>query len=330
MAYLVFGGAGFIGINFVDELIKNNQEVIVFDKLTQISNKKIIRELKNKKKIEFLKFDICNSTQVLDTLVKYKPKYVINFAAESHVDKSIKNPNKFIKTNIFGTYSILEALKNYLSSTSAKGVELKFLNVSTDEVFGSLDLNAKAFTEKSKYLPNSPYSASKGSADQLVRAYFKTYDIPTITTNCSNNYGPFQNKEKLIPLVISKCLKRENIPIYGDGMNIRDWIYVKDHCNALYKLLKDGKIGSTYNIGGNFEIENINLVKLICKKLDKKHPIQGFKYTRLISFVKDRLGHDKRYAVNSNKIFKEIKWKPEVSFNEGINQTLDWYLKNLD
>ena len=328
MRYLIFGGAGFIGINFVKSILKSNRKITVYDKLTKVSNAQEILSMSESNYISFINDDICNTKAVFNSIDKFKPNFVINFAAETHVDNSIETPDKFIKTNILGTYSILESLKKYYYKKRNKNEIFRFLNISTDEVFGSLNKDDKPFVEESKYYPNSPYSATKAGADHLVRSFYKTYGLPVITTNCSNNYGPFQNFEKLIPLTIKKCINLEKIPVYGDGSNVRDWIFVNDHCEALRVILEKGKIGSTYNIGGRFEIKNIDLVNLICNYFDKIKPQQNMKYSELITFVKDRLGHDQRYSVNNKKILNELNWSPSTSFEEGLKHTIEWYIKN--
>ena len=328
MRYLIFGGAGFIGINFVKSILKSNRKITVYDKLTKVSNAQEILSMSESNYISFINDDICNTRAVFNSIDKFKPNFVINFAAETHVDNSIETPDEFIKTNILGTYSILESLKKYYYKKRNKNEIFRFLNISTDEVFGSLNKDDKPFVEESKYYPNSPYSATKAGADHLVRSFYKTYGLPVITTNCSNNYGPFQNFEKLIPLTIKKCINLEKIPVYGDGSNVRDWIFVNDHCEALRVILEKGKIGSTYNIGGRFEIKNIDLVNLICNYFDKIKPQQNMKYSELITFVKDRLGHDQRYSVNNKKILNELNWSPSTSFEEGLKHTIEWYIKN--
>lgn len=328
MNYLIFGGAGFIGINFVKSIISCNNNIIVFDKLTDVSNKKQILNLQKRHQIDFINDDICNKKRVFDCIKEFKPSYIVNFAAETHVDNSIENPDNFIKTNIIGTYTILQTLKNLYFEGILKN--FRYLNISTDEVFGSLNEDDQPFSENSKYYPNSPYSASKASADHLVRSYYETFGLPVITTNCSNNFGPYQHFEKLIPMTIKKCLKKEKIPVYGDGKNKRDWIFVQDHCNAIKLILKNGILGQTYNIGGNNELRNIDLINMICDYLDKVKPqVEGISYSNLISYVKDRPGHDKRYAVDSRKIISEFNWGPKTTFKEGLENTINWYIKNL-
>ena len=331
MTILVTGGAGFIGSNFI---IKWNSEysekIINLDCLNYASNKDNLSSL-NSSKYEFIKGDINNQKLVINILKKHKIRKIINFAAETHVDRSIKNASNFIRTNINGTFNMLEATKYYFYSlNNNRKSAFRFLHVSTDEVFGSLNKLAKPSNETSPMKPNNPYSASKASSDHLVRAYNKTYNLPTIISNCTNNYGPFQFPEKLIPLIISNAINEKKLPIYGNGKQIRDWLYVEDHCNALIDILEKGEIGNTYNIGGNSEITNLDLVKKICKILDKIIPRNKGKYSQLISFVKDRPGHDQRYSLDISKIRKKLKWKPIENLDTGLNRTINWYLKNHD
>ena len=344
---LVIGGAGFIGTNFVLRKLHSNvdrEKVIVMDALTYSGNLDNFRTVKNDEFFTFVRGDITNENDIKSILEKYKPNSIINFAAETHVDRSIASPDAFIKTNIFGVYNLLkQSLKYYEtlprgSNESRLGIEratkdtFKFIQISTDEVYGSLGLNEPSFTENHPFRPNSPYSASKASGDHLVRSWIKTYNFPAIITNCSNNYGPYQYPEKLIPLVINNCLIGEKIPVYGDGKQIRDWLYVDDHCTALERVLKNGKIGETYNIGGRNESTNIELVNLICSTLDKyvekkkEHSIDSFK--DLITFVKDRPGHDYRYSINAKKIESALNWNPSVNLENGIKKTVEWYLQN--
>ena len=329
MTIFVTGGAGFIGTNFVFNYLKNNNEhLIIYDKLTYAGNKKNFETIEGDSNFTFIKGDITDKKQLIDAFFRYNPLKVVNFAAETHVDNSIKNPDVFITSNILGTFSLLEVARDYynsMSDTNKKNFVL--INISTDEVFGSLNFKIKPFTENSPFLPNSPYSASKASSDHLVRSYFKTYKIPTITTHCSNNFGPFQNKEKLIPKIILNALNWQTIPIYGKGENIRDWLFVGDHCNAIESIIKKGKVGDSYNIGGDNELSNIDLVRIICNKLDEIYPNQKGSYQKLISFVEDRPGHDVRYAVDCSKIKKSLSWKPRYTFEESLNYTLDWYIK---
>jgi len=334
MTILVTGGAGFIGANFViDWLSINHEPVINLDKLTYAGNLENLSSVLNNDRHIFFKGDICDIELVNKILNTYEPRSIINFAAESHVDRSILSPEAFIQTNIVGTFSLLECAKNYWSNLNKLKMDtFRFLQVSTDEVYGSLNFDDPAFTEKKQYEPNSPYSASKASSDHLVRAYHHTYGLPVLTTNCSNNYGPFQFPEKLIPLVIHNAINHKMLPIYGDGLQIRDWLYVSDHCSAIRAILERGTVGEVYNIGGLNEQTNIQIVKKICKILDKIHPIKkGYKiksYTDLIKHVNDRPGHDRRYAINSQKIQNELQWAPSETFASGIHKTIEWYLEN--
>jgi dTDP-glucose 4,6-dehydratase len=342
---LVTGGAGFIGTNFILFLTKYyDVKIINYDVLTYASNINNLISIHGDNYV-FIKGDVRDQNLFLDTLLKYDVDAVINFAAESHVDYSIKNPQVFLETNILGVFQTLEASRKFLAVNKTKN-NFRFLHVSTDEVFGSLDSNDPAFTESSLYQPNSPYSASKAASDHLVRAWFHTYGMPVITTNCSNNYGPYQFKEKLIPLIISNALSLKKLPIYGDGLNIRDWLYVEDHCSAIFNVLLNGCIGESYNIGGNNEKTNLDVVKTICQQLDEYYPVKNNHYYEnikhqkiksyldLVEFVEDRKGHDRRYAINSSKIKEELQWKPKESFETGMNKTLIWYLsefkKNLE
>jgi dTDP-glucose 4,6-dehydratase len=325
MRILITGGAGFIGINFVNFCVKKKIKPIVLDKLSYASNKKEIIDLYKRKKIFFIKASISDNIIVSKILKNYKINKIINFAAETHVDNSIKRPIDFIKENILNFSNFLENVKKYLDKNKLK--KFVFLHVSTDEVYGSLNAGERSFSEKNKYYPNSPYSASKAASDLLARAWYKTYDLPIIVTNCSNNYGIFQNKEKLIPKIISNAINQKKIPIYGNGKNIRDCIHVDDHCEALWLLLKKGKIGETYNIGSNSEMNNLFLARNILKYLDKYYPSTKFKtYSYLTKFVKDRKAHDFRYSVNSRKI-KKLGWKPKNNFKKSIGKIINFYLK---
>ncbi len=325
----VTGGAGFIGSNFILNWFKNNDEEIVnLDKLTYAGNLQNLESISNNKNYFFTKTDICDLQQVQMLFSKFKPRAVVHFAAESHVDRSIHGPAAFIETNIVGTFNLLEGAKKYWSDLDeSEKKQFRFLHVSTDEVYGSLDKNDPAFTELTPFAPNSPYSASKASSDHLVRAYFHTYAFPVITTNCSNNYGPYQFPEKLIPLMIYNALQLKPLPIYGDGLNIRDWLYVTDHCEAIESVLKNGRLGETYNIGGWNEKTNIDVVTTICKTLNHIKPRQdGRLYQDQITYITDRKGHDRRYAIDARKIEKELGWKPRESFETGIQKTIKWYL----
>jgi len=324
MKILITGGAGFIGSAVVRLGIKLGYKIITVDNLTYAGNLENLKTIFNHKNHVFEKADICNYKKIIKILNKYNPDSIMHLAASSHVDNSIKNPADFINVNVNGTYSLLEASKNYLKKNKKRNFVFQY--ISTDEVFGSISGKRK-FTEGSKFKPNNPYAASKASGELLVRAWNKTYGLPTIVTNTSNNYGPYQFIEKLIPTTIICCLNNKNIPVYGNGKNIRDWIHVDDNANALFKILRKGKVGSTYNIGANNEISNINIVKKICKILDKKLDKED-SHLKLINFVNDRPGHDFKYAINFSKIKKEIGWKPKISFNSGLEKTVDWYIKN--
>ena len=324
MKFLITGGAGFIGSAVIRHLIEyTDHSVINVDKLTYAGNLESLNACSNSNKYSFNKIDICNEKDVFEILSIEQPNVVMHLAAESHVDKSIDRPDEFIKTNILGTYNLLEATRKLTS----KGIEVLFHHISTDEVFGDLDDHSTPFHEETSYDPSSPYSASKASSDHLVRSWGRTFNIPFVITNCSNNYGPYQFPEKLIPITILKALNKEEIPIYGDGLQIRDWLYVEDHVEALFKVLLKGKIGKTYNIGSECEIKNIDLANKICNILDKIKPKKN-SYKNQISFVKDRLGHDLRYAINPELINKELGWKSKINFDEGLKKTIIWYLKN--
>ena len=336
MTIFITGGAGFIGTNFISNWFKQgNEKIINIDLLTYAGNSSNLKEYSKNPDYIFIKGDINDKDLVSNILKEYKPRAILNFAAESHVDKSIENPTNFIKTNILGTFNLLECSIDYFNSLNqAKRDEFRFLHVSTDEVFGSLNLNQDPFDEESNYAPNSPYSASKASSDHLVRSYNKTYNLPTIITHCSNNYGPYQLPEKFIPLVINNALKLISIPIYGDGENIRDWIYVEDHCEALMQILDKGDVGESYGIGSSNEKTNNEIVLIICKILDNIKPIiSGTKikhYKDLIEYVPDRKGHDRRYSINSKKLKNKLNWYPKNNFSSGINKTINWYLSNRD
>jgi dTDP-glucose 4,6-dehydratase len=332
----VTGGAGFIGSNFVlNWLRKSNEPVLVIDSLTYAGNLENHRSVENNPAYGFHKLDINNQDEMNGLLVAKRPRAVIHFAAESHVDRSILGPDAFIQANIHGTFRLLGCCLSYFKSLNAHEQNaFRFLHVSTDEVYGSLEAGDPAFCETTPYAPNSPYSASKAASDHLVRAWHHTYGLPVLTTNCSNNYGPYQFPEKLIPLTIANALQSKPLPIYGNGLNIRDWLYVVDHCQGIEAVLQSGRPGEVYNIGGWNEMTNTEIVRAICKLLDAKSPetaqVVGGRHEHLIQFVKDRPGHDKRYAINANKIFKELGWKPQETFESGINKTIDWYLNNTD
>lgn len=330
---LVTGGAGFIGSNFVlDWLKENNEPVVNLDALTYAGNLENLQSLADEPRHIFMKGNICDKELVTSLLTKYKPRAIVHFAAESHVDRSIFGPDLFFETNVMGTLNLLECAKAYYDQLLSEKERLafRFLHVSTDEVYGSLTFDEPAFTEETPYRPNSPYSASKASSDHAVRAWFHTYGFPVLTTNCSNNYGPYQFPEKLIPLVISNALARKPLPIYGDGLNIRDWLYVGDHCSAIRCVLENGKIGETYNVGGHNERNNIKIVRTICAILDEMRPHPDGSYANLITYVKDRPGHDRRYAIDSTKLQTQLGWKPKECFETGIRKTVQWYLDHQD
>ncbi|GGA25532.1 dTDP-glucose 4,6-dehydratase [Dyella nitratireducens] len=326
---LVTGGAGFIGANFVLQAVADGMRVLNLDKLTYAGNLDTLASLRDSDRHIFVQGDIGDRSLIDQLLTEYRPKAIVNFAAESHVDRSIDGPAAFIHTNVVGTLGLLESSRDYWRSLDGmERGQFRFLHVSTDEVYGSLGTDGK-FSETTPYAPNSPYSASKASSDHLVRAFHHTYGLPTLTTNCSNNYGPFQFPEKLIPLVIQKAMSGEQLPVYGDGMNIRDWLFVGDHCSAIRHVLDGGRLGETYNVGGNAERTNITVVKAICSLLDAKRPLHdGRKHESLITYVKDRPGHDRRYAIDSSKLQHELGWQPLHSFESGIEATVDWYLAN--
>jgi dTDP-glucose 4,6-dehydratase len=328
---LVTGGAGFIGANFVlDWLAAGDEPVVNLDKLTYAGNLETLDRLDGDARHRFVRGDIGDGDLVQRLLVAHQPRAVVNFAAESHVDRSIHGPEDFIQTNIVGTFRLLEAVRAYWGGLSADAKAVfRFLHVSTDEVYGSLAPGEPAFTEQHRYEPNSPYSASKAASDHLVRAYHHTYGLPVLTTNCSNNYGPFHFPEKLIPLMIVNALAGKPLPVYGDGMQVRDWLYVKDHCSAIRHVLASGRLGETYNVGGWNEKPNIEIVHAVCALLDELRPrADGQSYRQQISFVKDRPGHDRRYAIDARKIEQELGWKPAETFETGIRKTVQWYLDN--
>ncbi len=329
----VTGGAGFIGSNFVlDWLAQSNEPVLNLDKLTYAGNRQNLASLNGDERHVFAHGDIGDSTLVNALLNQYKPRAVVNFAAESHVDRSIHGPEDFIQTNIMGTFRLLEAVRGYWGEMPAPDKSaFRFLHVSTDEVYGSLAKGDAAFNEDNKYEPNSPYSASKAASDHLVRAYHHTYGLPVLTTNCSNNYGPCHFPEKLIPLMIVNALAGKPLPVYGDGLQIRDWLYVKDHCSAIRRVLVAGRAGAVYNVGGWNEKPNIEIVNTICTLLDQLRPKNGgSSYREQIAYVTDRPGHDRRYAIDAGKIERELGWKPEETFETGIRKTVQWYLENQD
>jgi dTDP-glucose 4,6-dehydratase len=333
MAILVTGGAGFIGSNFVlDWLGESDEPVINLDKLTYAGNLHNLASLEDDPRHIFVHGDIGDTALVADLLARHKPRAILNFAAESHVDRSILGPETFVQTNIVGTFRLLENVRAYWNGMDddAKST-FRFLHVSTDEVYGSLEKDDPAFAETNQYMPNSPYSASKAASDHLVRAYHHTYGIPVLTTNCSNNYGPYHFPEKLIPLVIHNALQGKPLPVYGDGLQVRDWLYVKDHCSAIRRVLADGRLGETYNVGGWNEKSNIDVVRTLCAILDELQPkADGTSYAAQITFVKDRPGHDRRYAIDATKLERELGWKPAETFETGIRKTVQWYLDNQD
>ena len=333
MTILVTGGAGFIGSNFVLDWVASTDEAIVnLDALTYAGHRNNLRTLDENLQHTFVHGDIGDRELVAQILENHRPRAIINFAAESHVDRSIHGPEDFIQTNIVGTFRLLESVRTYWNKLSADEKNgFRFLHVSTDEVYGTLGKDDPAFVETNRYEPNSPYSASKAASDHLVRAYHHTYGLPVLTTNCSNNYGPYQYPEKLIPLIISNALAGKTLPIYGDGMQVRDWLYVGDHCSAIRAVLANGRVGETYNIGGWNEQANIDVVGLICSMLDHEWPrLDRCSYLRQIKLVPDRPGHDRRYAIDARKIERELGWKPAETFKTGISKTIAWYLENQD
>jgi dTDP-glucose 4,6-dehydratase len=327
--WLVTGGAGFIGGNFVLEAVAQGVRVVNLDALTYAGNRDTLSSLDGDDRHVFVEGDIGDRALVANLLAEHKPQAVVNFAAESHVDRSIDGPAAFIQTNVVGTLALLVCARDYWKALPAAEREaFRFLHVSTDEVYGSLG-ETGAFTEETPYAPNSPYSASKAASDHLVRAFHHTYGLPVLTTNCSNNYGPYQFPEKLIPLIIQRALSGEPLPVYGDGKNIRDWLFVSDHCAAIRTVLDKGQVGETYNVGGDAERQNIEVVKVICALLDQRRPREdGKPRESQITYVKDRPGHDRRYAIDASKLKRELGWQPTVSFEQGIARTVDWYLAN--
>jgi len=333
MKILVTGGAGFIGSAVIRHIIQNtNNQVLNIDKLTYAGNLESLKEIDQHSNYEFKQIDICDTEQITAEIDAFQPNAIMHLAAESHVDRSIDGPAAFIQTNIVGTYTLLEAARKYWMGLDAEAQQnFRFHHISTDEVYGDLEGTTDLFTETTSYAPSSPYSASKASSDHLVRAWHRTYGLPVIVTNCSNNYGPYHFPEKLIPLVILNALEGKALPIYGKGDQIRDWLFVEDHARALYKVVTEGVVGETYNIGGHNEKQNIEVVKTICKILDELKPqANGQAYASLITFVKDRPGHDLRYAIDAAKIQNELGWTPTETFETGIRKTVEWYLNNLD
>jgi dTDP-glucose 4,6-dehydratase len=328
---LVTGGAGFIGSNFVLQWIANETSSVVnLDKLTYAGNPANLAAVASDRRYKFLQGDICDRELVAEVLITHRPRAIVHFAAESHVDRSIHGPDDFVRTNVNGTFSLLEEARAYWSGLDREAkTAFRFLHVSTDEVYGSLGPADPAFSESTRYAPNSPYSASKAASDHLVRAYFHTYGLPTVTTNCSNNYGPFQFPEKLIPLVILHALSGKPIPVYGDGQNIRDWLFAADHCGAIRLVLARGRVGETYNVGGRNELKNLDVVNAICAVLDELQPQDSaLPHSKLITYVTDRPGHDRRYAMDIRKIESELGWRPLETFETGIRKTIQWYLEN--
>jgi len=328
---LVTGSAGFIGANFVLDWIRERQTPVVsLDKLTYAGNRANLASLNGDARHVFVQGDIGDQALVERLLAEHRPAAIVNFAAESHVDRSIHSPEDFIQTNVVGTMRLLQAARGYVENLAeAERSAFRFLHVSTDEVYGSLSPDDPPFAETNRTLPNSPYAASKASSDHLVRAYHHTYGLPVLTTNCSNNYGPYQFPEKLIPLMIHNALTGKSLPIYGDGLNVRDWLYVGDHCSAIRRVLAAGRVGETYNIGGCNEMKNVDIVHILCDMLDKAKPLSsGCSYREQIVYVKDRPGHDRRYAIDAHKIESELGWKPAETFASGIEKTVRWYLDN--
>ena len=333
MTILVTGGAGFIGSNYVlDWLVQSDETVVNLDKLSYAGNLQNLASLKDNSGHVFVKGDIGDAALVPELLAKHQPRAVVNFAAESHVDRSIHGPGEFVQNNIVGTYQLLESVRSYWSALPAPAkADFRFLHVSTDEVYGSLGKEDPAFTEDHTYEPNSPYSASKAASDHLVRAWHHTYGLPVLTTNCSNNYGPYHFPEKLIPLVIVNALAGKTLPVYGDGQQIRDWLYVKDHCSAIRRVLEAGRLGETYTVGGWNEKANLEIVHTVCSLLDELRPrADGQPYKEQITYVTDRPGHDRRYAIDARKLERELGWKPFETFETGIRKTVQWYLDNPD
>ncbi len=325
------GGAGFIGSNFILQWLAAELGAVVnLDKLTYAGNPANLHSIKDDARYRFMHGDICDRKVVLELLQEWQPAAIVHFAAESHVDRSIHGPDDFVRTNVNGTFSLLEEARGYWTQLAEpQKSAFRFLHVSTDEVYGSLGPNDPGFNETTAYAPNSPYSASKAGSDHLVRAYYHTYGLPTLTTNCSNNYGPYQFPEKLIPLTILHALQGKPIPVYGDGKNVRDWLYVEDHCEAIRTVIEKGRVGETYNIGGNNEKQNLEIVRTICRILDELRPGDPtVPHERLLTYVQDRPGHDRRYAIDARKLESELGWRPKETFETGIRKTIGWYLAN--
>jgi len=333
MTILVTGAAGFIGSNFVLDWLKTSSETVInLDKLTYAGNRHNLVTIQDDPRHTLVQGDIGDQTLVPQLLATHRPRAILNFAAESHVDRSIHGPGEFIQTNIVGTFHLLEAARDYwMQLEDAEKANFRFLHVSTDEVYGTLTASDAPFTEQNRYEPNSPYSASKAASDHLVRAWHHTYGLPVLTTNCSNNYGPYHFPEKLIPLTITNALAGKPLPIYGDGLQVRDWLYVGDHCSGIRRVLEAGTIGETYNIGGWNEQTNISIVQKICALLDERRPrADGTSYATQITHVKDRPGHDRRYAIDARKIEQQLGWRPAETFETGIRKTVEWYLENAE
>ncbi len=333
LKFIVTGGAGFIGSSVIRHIINNTKHSVVnIDKLTYAGNLESLKPIENSDRYNYEQIDVCDAAGIKQVFNKYKPDVIMHLAAESHVDRSINSPGEFMHTNIIGTYTLLEQARFYWHNLNGnKRDNFKFHHISTDEVYGDLNTTDALFTEKTPYAPSSPYSASKASADHLVRSWQRTYGLPTLITNCSNNYGPYQFPEKLIPMIILNALKGENLPIYGNGKQIRDWLYVDDHARALLHVALTGEIGETYNIGGHNEMKNIEVVQIICKILDELVPSKNNdikKYKQLITYIDDRAGHDIRYAIDATKIANKLNWRPSETFETGILKTVKWYLKN--
>jgi dTDP-glucose 4,6-dehydratase len=326
---LVTGGAGFIGSNFILQWLgTGDSSVVNLDKLTYAGNIKNLASVAENNRYRFVRGDICDGNLISSVLAEFCPRAIVHFAAESHVDRSVLSPSEFVQTNVSGTFTLLEAARAYWEKLGEKDKKaFRFVHVSTDEVYGSLGAEDAAFCETTPYAPNSPYSASKAASDHFVRAYHHTYGLPTVTTNCSNNYGPYQFPEKLIPLMIHNAIAGKTLPVYGDGKNVRDWLYVEDHCRAIQRVLESGTPGETYNIGGRSEMKNIDVVRMICSILDELVPKTGC-YAEQITFVKDRPGHDRRYAIDCRKIEQELGWQPRETFSTGIRKTVQWYLEH--
>lgn len=331
MTILVTGGAGFIGSNFIIDWLKGEEEPVVnVDLLTYAGNLDNLESIANDPRYCFYQYDIADSQSIDHLLSRHRPRAVIHFAAESHVDRSIAYAERFVETNIIGTFRLLECARKYwMNLSGSESNKFRFINISTDEVYGTLKPEEQAVGEDSSYKPNSPYSASKAAADHFVRAFYQTYGLPILTTNCSNNYGPHQFPEKLIPLAIMSAIKNRPIPVYGDGLQVRDWLFVSDHCSAVREILRAGSIGESYNIGGSCEKTNLEVVTLICDLLDEKRPLMNdLSYRSLITHVSDRPGHDRRYAVDASKLRQQLNWGVEETFQTGISKTIDWYLEN--